>query len=173
MAGTVIKADLSLYDVSEILVWKGVVLLRGVISVNLIRERGLCCNLSLRHGVLHGHDLLWGYLRGKQIESCAILRRLGPDTISNEYLCILLKGIRRCTGVSLWVTHLFIRFGMRLRSYSDTLPKPMINIDYGPTLWHVMKYYVYYGHKDFILGLGCKTDMILVEQPFQRLIQEC
>jgi len=49
----------------------------------------------------------------------------------------------------------------------------MINIDYGPTLWHVMKYDVYYGHKDFILGLGCKTDMILVEQPFQRLIQEC
>jgi glucose-1-phosphate cytidylyltransferase len=50
--------------------------------------------------------------------------------------------------------------GMRLRDYSDTIPKPMINIGYRPILWHVMKYYAHYGHKDFILCLGHKADVI-------------
>jgi glucose-1-phosphate cytidylyltransferase len=50
--------------------------------------------------------------------------------------------------------------GMRLRDYSDTIPKPMVHIGYRPILWHVMKYYAHYGHKDFILCLGYKADMI-------------
>jgi len=36
----------------------------------------------------------------------------------------------------------------------------MINIGYRPILWHVMKYYAFYGHKEFILCLGYKADMI-------------
>jgi len=51
-------------------------------------------------------------------------------------------------------------FGMRLREYSENIPKPMVNIGYRPILWHVMKYYAHYGHKDFILCLGYKADMI-------------
>ena len=31
--------------------------------------------------------------------------------------------------------------GMRLRDYSDKIPKPMVEIGYRPILWHVMKYY--------------------------------
>jgi len=50
--------------------------------------------------------------------------------------------------------------GMRLRDFSDTVPKPMVPIGYRPILWHVMKYYAHYGHKDFILCLGYKADMI-------------
>jgi len=50
--------------------------------------------------------------------------------------------------------------GMRLRDYSESVPKPMVNIGYRPILWHVMKYYAYYGHKDFILCLGYKADVI-------------
>jgi glucose-1-phosphate cytidylyltransferase len=50
--------------------------------------------------------------------------------------------------------------GMRLRDYSDTIPKPMVNIGYRPILWHVMKYYAHFGHKDFILCLGYKADAI-------------
>ncbi|MCI0528294.1 MAG: glucose-1-phosphate cytidylyltransferase, partial [Nitrospira sp.] len=50
--------------------------------------------------------------------------------------------------------------GMRLREYSENIPKPMVNIGYRPILWHVMKYYAHYGHKDFILCLGYKADMI-------------
>ncbi len=50
--------------------------------------------------------------------------------------------------------------GMRLREVSENIPKPMVNIGYRPILWHVMKYYAHYGHKDFILCLGYKADMI-------------
>ena len=50
--------------------------------------------------------------------------------------------------------------GMRLREYSETIPKPMVNIGYRPILWHVMKYYAHYGHKDFILCLGYRADAI-------------
>jgi glucose-1-phosphate cytidylyltransferase len=51
-------------------------------------------------------------------------------------------------------------FGMRMREYSDTIPKPMVNIGYRPILWHIMKYYAHYGHKDFILCLGHRADYI-------------
>jgi glucose-1-phosphate cytidylyltransferase len=44
--------------------------------------------------------------------------------------------------------------GMRLRGYSDDVPKPMVTIGTRPILWHVMKYYAHFGHKDFILCLG-------------------
>jgi glucose-1-phosphate cytidylyltransferase len=50
--------------------------------------------------------------------------------------------------------------GMRLREYADNIPKPMVPIGYRPVLWHVMKYYAYYGHKDFILCLGYRADAI-------------
>jgi glucose-1-phosphate cytidylyltransferase len=50
--------------------------------------------------------------------------------------------------------------GMRLREYSEAVPKPMVPIGYRPVLWHVMKYYAHYGHKDFILCLGYKADVI-------------
>lgn len=51
-------------------------------------------------------------------------------------------------------------FGMRLRDGAENTPKPMVNIGYRPILWHIMKYYAHYGHKDFILCLGYKGDMI-------------
>jgi glucose-1-phosphate cytidylyltransferase len=50
--------------------------------------------------------------------------------------------------------------GMRIREYSDSIPKPMVPIGYRPLLWHVMKYYAHFGHKDFILCLGYKADAV-------------
>ena len=50
--------------------------------------------------------------------------------------------------------------GMRLRGYADDIPKPMVNIGSRPILWHIMKYYAHYGHKDFILCLGYKGSYI-------------
>src|SRR3989337_4489471 len=50
--------------------------------------------------------------------------------------------------------------GMRLREYSESIPKPMIPVGYRPILWHVMRYYAHFGHKDFILCLGYKADTI-------------
>jgi glucose-1-phosphate cytidylyltransferase len=50
--------------------------------------------------------------------------------------------------------------GMRIREYSEDVPKPMVPIGYRPILWHVMKYYAHFGHKEFILCLGYKADVI-------------
>jgi glucose-1-phosphate cytidylyltransferase len=50
--------------------------------------------------------------------------------------------------------------GMRIRDYSENLPKPMVAIGSRPVLWHVMKYYAHFGHKDFILCLGYRGDAI-------------
>ncbi len=50
--------------------------------------------------------------------------------------------------------------GTRLREHSDTIPKPLVNIGVRPILWHLMRYYAHYGHKDFILALGYRGDLI-------------
>jgi len=50
--------------------------------------------------------------------------------------------------------------GLRLREYSDVVPKPMIPIGVRPILWHVMRYYAHFGHMDFILCLGYRADLV-------------
>jgi glucose-1-phosphate cytidylyltransferase len=50
--------------------------------------------------------------------------------------------------------------GTRLREYGDHVPKPLVPIGYRPVIWHVMKYYAHFGHRDFILCLGYKADKI-------------
>jgi glucose-1-phosphate cytidylyltransferase len=50
--------------------------------------------------------------------------------------------------------------GLRLRDYSDSIPKPLVRIGPQPLLWHVMKYYAHYGHNDFVLCLGYRGDAI-------------
>jgi glucose-1-phosphate cytidylyltransferase len=44
--------------------------------------------------------------------------------------------------------------GTRLRDYSDSLPKPLVEVGSRPIIWHLMRYYAHYGHKEFILCLG-------------------
>lgn len=50
--------------------------------------------------------------------------------------------------------------GTRLREETEFRPKPMVPIGNRPILWHIMKIYAHHGHKDFILCLGYKGDMI-------------
>jgi len=50
--------------------------------------------------------------------------------------------------------------GTRIRGVNDDLPKPMIPIGKYPILWHIMAGYAAYGHKDFILCLGYKSETI-------------
>ena len=50
--------------------------------------------------------------------------------------------------------------GMRVREAGEDVPKPMVPIGYRPILWHLMKYYAHYGHRDFILCLGYRADVI-------------
>jgi glucose-1-phosphate cytidylyltransferase len=48
--------------------------------------------------------------------------------------------------------------GIRLRRGGDNTPKPLAKIGYRPILWHLMKYYAHFGHRDFILCLGYRAD---------------
>ena len=50
--------------------------------------------------------------------------------------------------------------GTRLREHSDTIPKPLVTIGYRPILWHLMNYYAHFGHRDFVLCLGYRGDLI-------------
>jgi glucose-1-phosphate cytidylyltransferase len=50
--------------------------------------------------------------------------------------------------------------GMRIREASENVPKPMVHVGDRPILWHVMKYYAHFGHKDFILCLGYQAEVI-------------
>jgi glucose-1-phosphate cytidylyltransferase len=50
--------------------------------------------------------------------------------------------------------------GTRLREHSDTIPKPLVPVGYRPIIWHLMRYYAHFGHKDFVLCLGYRGDMI-------------
>ena len=48
----------------------------------------------------------------------------------------------------------------RLKEETEFKPKPMVLIGNKPIIWHIMKYYTYYGYNDFILALGYKADYI-------------
>jgi len=50
--------------------------------------------------------------------------------------------------------------GTRLREHSETIPKPLVNVGYRPIIWHLMRYYAHFGHKEFILCLGYRGDLI-------------
>lgn len=50
--------------------------------------------------------------------------------------------------------------GTRMREETEFRPKPLVEIDEHPILWHIMKIYSYYNVKNFILCVGYKSDMI-------------
>jgi glucose-1-phosphate cytidylyltransferase len=50
--------------------------------------------------------------------------------------------------------------GTRLREETEFRPKPMVTIGGRPILWHIMKTYAHYGHREFVICLGYKGDAI-------------
>jgi len=50
--------------------------------------------------------------------------------------------------------------GTRLAEETEVKPKPMVEIGGRPILWHIMKHYYHYGHKDFVIALGYKGEVI-------------
>ena len=50
--------------------------------------------------------------------------------------------------------------GTRIREYSESVPKPMVPVGQHPIIWHVMQYYMHYGHREFVLCLGHKANVI-------------
>lgn len=51
-------------------------------------------------------------------------------------------------------------FGTRLSQFTQDIPKPMVKIGNMPILWHIMKYFSFFGYKDFILCVGYKSEII-------------
>ena len=51
-------------------------------------------------------------------------------------------------------------FGTRLAEYTDVIPKPMVPVGGKPILWHIMRTYAHFGHKDFYVALGYKAELI-------------
>lgn len=49
---------------------------------------------------------------------------------------------------------------MRIREYGGDVPKPMVPVGRQPILWHLMRIYAHYGHRDFVLCLGHKAAAI-------------
>ncbi len=50
--------------------------------------------------------------------------------------------------------------GTRLKEETEFKPKPMVQVGGKPILWHIMKLYAHYGHREFVLALGYKGHAI-------------
>lgn len=50
--------------------------------------------------------------------------------------------------------------GMRMRDGVTNAPKPMAMIGERPLIWHVMRYYAHFGHRDFVLCLGYGASVV-------------
>jgi glucose-1-phosphate cytidylyltransferase len=50
--------------------------------------------------------------------------------------------------------------GTRLRAHSDIIPKPLVTIGSRPIIWNLMQYYAHFGHKEFVLCLGYRGELI-------------
>jgi glucose-1-phosphate cytidylyltransferase len=71
------------------------------------------------------------------------------------------KGIRRFAGTSdVKVAILAGGLGSRMGGETELRPKPMVEIGGRPILWHIMRYYACYGHRDFVVALGYRGDVI-------------
>ena len=51
-------------------------------------------------------------------------------------------------------------FGTRISEETDYIPKPMVKIGRKPILWHILKYYSFFGFTDFIICGGYKVSII-------------
>ena len=51
-------------------------------------------------------------------------------------------------------------YGSRLGQATESTPKPMVKIGEKPILWHIMKYYSFYGINEFVVLLGYKGNVI-------------
>ena len=50
--------------------------------------------------------------------------------------------------------------GTRLAEETDVRPKPMVEIGGEPILWHIMRHYARFGHRDFVVALGYRGEYI-------------
>lgn len=51
-------------------------------------------------------------------------------------------------------------YGTRLTEETEIKPKPMVEVGGQPAIWHIMKIYAAYGHREFVTALGYKGEAI-------------
>ncbi len=51
-------------------------------------------------------------------------------------------------------------FGTRLAEYTAVIPKPMVPVGGKPIIWHIMRTFAHYGHKEFLVALGYKAEVV-------------
>jgi len=51
-------------------------------------------------------------------------------------------------------------YGTRLSEYTETIPKPMVEVGGLPIIHHIMNRYAAFGFNDFVLALGYKADVL-------------
>jgi len=94
---------------------------------------------------------------GRRVTHPGAWHRDDPELRTNPHLNVgasrriyIMKVVLFCGG-----------YGMRMRTAeSDVIPKPLQMVGPRPLLWHVMRYYAHYGHKEFILCLGYGADEV-------------
>ena len=52
-------------------------------------------------------------------------------------------------------------YGSRMREETEFKPKPMVEIGGKPMLWHILKFYKFHGHHDFLICMGYKQEKII------------
>ena len=50
--------------------------------------------------------------------------------------------------------------GTRLAEETEVKPKPMVEIGGRPILWHILKHFAHYGHREFFVALGYRGEDI-------------
>jgi len=50
--------------------------------------------------------------------------------------------------------------GTRLAEFTEIIPKPMVTVGGRPILWHIMRHYARFGHRDFLVALGYKANLV-------------
>lgn len=50
--------------------------------------------------------------------------------------------------------------GSRLAEETSIRPKPMVEVGGRPLLWHIMRHYAHFGHREFVVALGYKGEYI-------------
>jgi glucose-1-phosphate cytidylyltransferase len=91
-----------------------------------------------------------GLIFGVASPACSIIfHRIVTHATAGQALTSAMKVVILCGGL-----------GTRLREETEYRPKPMVPIGGRPILWHIMKIYAHYGHKEFILCLGYKGEVI-------------